>query len=70
VRLHDSETGGEMLLDLSPKQAAHYAGLMAERKLKLKRAFYRLHLDHVFLRPGEPYLDTLLGLFLARKRHR
>ncbi len=70
VRLHDAESASEMLLDLSPKNTAHYARLMQERKLALKRGFYRLHLDHVFLRPGEPYLDALLGLFLARRRRK
>jgi uncharacterized protein (DUF58 family) len=70
VRLRDAETGGEMLLDLSPKKAALYTQLMQERKLALKRGFYRMHLDHVFLRPGEPYLDAMLGLFLARKRRK
>jgi uncharacterized protein (DUF58 family) len=70
VRLHDAESSGEMLLDLSPKKAALYERLMQEHKLALKRGFYRLHLDHVFLRPGEPYLDALLGLFLARRRRK
>ncbi len=70
VRLQDAETGTEMLLDLSHKKTALYARIMQERKLTLKRAFYRLHLDHVFLRPGEPYLDALLQLFLARRRRK
>jgi uncharacterized protein (DUF58 family) len=70
IRLLDAESGSEMLLDLSPKKAALYSRLMQERKLALKNAFYRLHLDHVFLRPGEPYLDSLLGLFLARRRRK
>jgi uncharacterized protein (DUF58 family) len=70
VRLQDAETGSEMLLDLSPKKAAVYKQLMQERKLALKRGFYRMHLDHIFLRPGEPYLDALMGLFLARRKHR
>jgi uncharacterized protein (DUF58 family) len=70
VRLRDPESGDDMLLDLSPGKAALYRQLMQERKLALKRGFYRMHLDHVFLRPGEPYLDALLGLFLARRRHK
>jgi uncharacterized protein (DUF58 family) len=70
IRLRDTETGGDMLLDLSPQKAALYAGLMQDRKDTLKRSFYRLHLDHAFLRPGEPYLDSLLGLFLARRRRK
>lgn len=70
IRLHDAETSREMLIDLSRKNVALYAQWMQERKLALKRGFYRLHLDHVFLRPGEPYLDALLGLFLARRRRK
>jgi uncharacterized protein (DUF58 family) len=70
IRLHDAETSREMLIDLSKKNIALYSQWMQERKEALKRGFYRLHLDHVFLRPGEPYLDALLGLFLARKRHK
>jgi uncharacterized protein (DUF58 family) len=70
IRMRDTESGAEMLFNLSPKNTALYARLMQDRKQALKRAFYRLHLDHVFLRPGEPYLDTLLGLFLARRRHK
>ncbi len=70
MRLRDAESGSEILLDLSPKKIALYERLMQERKLSLKRGFYRLNLDHVFLRPGEPYLDTLLGLFLARRRRK
>ena len=70
MRLRDAESGNEILLDLSPKKIALYERLMQERKQTLKRGFYRLNLDHVFLRPGEPYLDTLLGLFLARRRRK
>ena len=70
IRLHDAETAGEMLIDLSKQNVALYAQWMQERKEALKRGFYRLHLDHVFMRPGEPYLDALLGLFLARRRRK
>ena len=70
IRLHDAETDGELLIDLSKQNVALYEQLMQERKESLKRGFYRLHLDHVFMRPGEPYLDALLGLFLARRRRK
>ena len=70
IRLHDAESAGEMLLDLSPKKTALYEGMMHDRKVALKRGFYRLHLDHLFLRPGEPFLDALMGLFLARRRRK
>jgi len=70
IRLHDAESAHEVLIDLSKKNIALYSEWMRERTEELKRGFYRLHLDHIFLRPGEPYLDALLGLFLARKKHK
>ncbi|HET7681508.1 MAG TPA: DUF58 domain-containing protein [Xanthobacteraceae bacterium] len=70
IRLRDAETSGEILIDLSKKNVELYAQWMQEHKKALKRGFYRLHLDHVFLRPGQPYLDALLGLFLARRRRK
>ena len=70
IRLHDAETAGEILIDLSKKNVTLYEQWMQERKETLRRGFYRLRLDHVFLRPGEPYLDALLSLFLARRRRK
>ena len=70
IRLRDAESARDVVIDLSKKNIALYSQWMRERKERLKRGFYRLHLDHLFLRPGEPYLDALLGLFLARKKHK
>lgn len=67
LRLRDMEWGGEMLLALSGRQRRRYQNLMRERKDALQRSLYRLHLDHLFLRPGEPFLDLLIGFFLMRK---
>jgi uncharacterized protein (DUF58 family) len=67
LRLRDVEWGGEMLLALSGRQRRRYQSLMRERKEALQRALYRLHMDHLFLRPGEPFLDSLIGFFLMRK---
>ena len=44
--------------------------MMLERRVVLERALYGLGLDHLFLHPGKPYLDPLIGFFLARKRRR
>ena len=33
-------------------------------------AAFHLNLDHLFLDVGSPYLDSLLGFFLARKRRK
>lgn len=68
LRLRDPEWPGEMLLRISPKQRDRYALLMRERKLALQRSLYEYRLDHLFLRTGQPYLEPILGLFLARKR--
>ncbi len=68
--LQDAESGEEMLLRLSGRERRHYQALMRERKVALQRSLYRMNLDHLFLRPGEPYMDQLLGLFLARKTRR
>lgn len=68
LRLRDAERGGEMLFRLSEKQSRRYETLMRERKVALQRSLYGLHLDHLFLRAGSPYLDSIIGYFLARKR--
>ena len=70
LRLHDAETGGTMLLNLNRKKKALYRSLMQERKVALERALYNLNLDHLFVRAGEPYLEPLIGFFLARKRRK
>ncbi|MBI2358277.1 MAG: DUF58 domain-containing protein [Deltaproteobacteria bacterium] len=70
MRLRDAEWGGEMLLALSGRQRRRYETLMRERKDTLQRWLYRLQLDHLSLRPGEPFLDLLIGFFLTRKGNR
>jgi len=70
LRLHDAETGGTMVLDLTTKKKNLYRSLMRERKVALENALYNLSLDHLFLHMGKPYLDPLLGFFLARKRRK
>ena len=70
VRLHDAESGAAMVLNLSRHNKNIYRALMQERKLGLQRSFYNLNFDHLFLDVGAPYLDSLLGFFLARKRRK
>lgn len=70
LRLRDAEAGEEMLVRLSEKQRRRYEALMRGRKMALRESLYRIGLDHLFLRPGEPYLDAVMGLFLARKKRR
>jgi len=70
LRWHDAESGGAMVLNLSRQNKNIYATLMQERKIGLQRSFYNLNLDHLFVNVGAPYLDALLGFFLARKRRK
>lgn len=70
VRLQDAEDGGEMLLDLSDETRALYDKLMQEKKIALQRELYRLNLDHLQLRAGEPFLDSILNFFIKRKSKR
>ena len=70
VRLHDAESGGAMVVHLSRHNKNIYQTLMQERRAGLQRSFYHLNLDHLFLDSGSPYLDSLLGFFLARKRRK
>jgi uncharacterized protein (DUF58 family) len=70
ARLHDAESGASMVFNLSRRNQNLYRAMMLERRVSLERGLYRLGLDHLFLHPGQPYLDPLIGFFLARKRGR
>jgi hypothetical protein len=70
VRLHDAESGGAMVVNLSRHNKNVYRRLMQARRAALQRSFYHLNLDHLFIDTGSPYLDPLMGFFLARKRRK
>jgi uncharacterized protein (DUF58 family) len=70
ARLRDAETGAAMVLNLTRKNKSLYRSMMMERRVALERALYGLGLDHLYLHAGKPYLDSLIGFFLARKRVR
>ncbi len=70
LRLHDAETGGTMVFDLTRKKKRLYRSLMQERRLALEDALYNLNLDHLFLSVGQPYLERIIGFFLSRKRRK
>jgi len=70
ARLRDAESGAGIVLNLTRKNKDLYRSMMLERRVVLERALYGLGLDHLFLHPGKPYLDPLIGFFLARKRRR
>jgi len=70
ARLRDAESGAGIVFNLNRKNKDLYRSMMLERRVVLERALYELGLDHLFLHPGKPYLDPLIGFFLARKRRR
>jgi uncharacterized protein (DUF58 family) len=70
ARLRDAESGAGIVLNLTRKNKDLYRSMMLERRVVLERALYTMGLDHLFLQPGKPYLDALIGFFLARKRRR
>jgi uncharacterized protein (DUF58 family) len=70
LRLRDAEQAGEMMFRLSDRTRGRYQSLVRERKIALRRALYRLNLDHLFLRTGKPFLDSIIGFFFTRRRAR
>ena len=70
LRLRDAERGEEMMLRLSDRTREKYQSLVRERKIALQRSLYRLNLDHLFLRTGRPFLDSIIGFFFTRRKAR
>jgi uncharacterized protein (DUF58 family) len=70
LRLRDAERGGEMMFRMSDRTRGKYETLVRERKIALQRALYRLNLDHLFLRTGKPFMDSIIGFFFTRRRAR
>ena len=70
ARLRDAESGAAMVLNLTRRNKNLYRSMMMERRAALEHALYGLGLDHLYLYAGKPYLDALIGFFLARKRVR
>jgi uncharacterized protein (DUF58 family) len=70
LRLRDAEGGGEMMFRLSERTRGKYEILARERRIALQRSFYKLNLDHLFLRTGKPFLDSIIGFFFTRRRAR
>jgi uncharacterized protein (DUF58 family) len=70
LRLRDAEWGGEMMFRLSDRTRGKYEILVRERKIALQRSLYKLNLDHLFLRTGRPFLDSIIGFFFTRRRAR
>ncbi len=70
VRIRDLESNREVAVRTSPKRQQLYNQQMQQRREELQSSFYRLGLDHVWVRSDRPYINTLLQFFLNRKRRR
>jgi uncharacterized protein (DUF58 family) len=68
VNLRDLESGAEIRLGLGRAVREEYAELVRRRHDELVRAFYRVPLDHVFVRSDRHVVEPLLRLFAARRR--
>lgn len=70
LRLRDVEHGDELTIRLYRKNLRHYEHVMHQRKEELKRTFYQLNLDHLFLRSDKFDFSLILGFFQNRKSRR
>lgn len=68
VRVKDLESGRERSVGLNDALRQRYAEAMRQRREELERAFHRIPIDHVFVRPDRHVVEPLLDLFAARRR--
>jgi uncharacterized protein (DUF58 family) len=68
VRLRDLETGAAVRVGLGKSVRTRYRALVQERRERLRDAFYRVPMDHVFVRSDRSAVEPLLRLFAERKR--
>jgi len=68
VRVKDLESGRERSVGLNEALRQRYAEAMRQRHEELERAFHRIPIDHVFVRPDRHVVEPLLDLFAARRR--
>ena len=70
VRLRDMEHRHETVVRFSGRDRQKHDLKAEERRRGLQQSFYSLGLDHLWLRPDQPYLNPVLEFFLNRKRRR
>ena len=68
VHVRDLESGRHMAVGLSARTRRLYADESRRRREALARAFYRVPMDHVFVRTDESPVEPLLSLFAKRIR--
>lgn len=68
IRLRDLETGAALRVGLGEGVRRRYRELVEGRRRDLANAFYRVPMDHVFVRSDRSAFEPLLRLFAERKR--
>lgn len=67
VRMRDMETGASVALGLGRRARQAYADAAHARKQELIRSFYRIGMDHVFVRSDQSFVEPLMNVFMKRK---
>ena len=68
IRLRDLETGKALQVGLGEGIRRRYRELIQRRRAELIDGFYRVPMDHVFVRSDRSAIEPLLRLFAERKR--
>jgi uncharacterized protein (DUF58 family) len=68
VRLRDLESGASLRLGLGEGVRRRYREMVELRRKQLTDMFYRVPMDHVFVRSDRSAIEPLLRLFAERKR--
>ena len=68
VRFRDLESGASVRVGLNERLRRQYRELTQSRRTQLSDAFYRVPMDHVFVRSDRSAVEPLLRLFAERRR--
>jgi uncharacterized protein (DUF58 family) len=68
VGVRDLETGRRAAVDLGARSRERFAADARQHRDALTRAFYRMSMDHVFVRTDRPPVEPLLTLLATRAR--
>jgi uncharacterized protein (DUF58 family) len=68
IRIRDLESGAGMRIGLGDGVRRRYRELVERRREQLSDTFYRIPMDHVFVRSDRSAIEPLLRLFAERRR--
>jgi len=68
INPRDVESGRQRKVGLGRAQRQRYAEAMNNRRKSLVESFYRVPMDHVFIRSDQHAVESLLNLFTMRRR--